>query len=81
MPLGSPFDEMIQLAVVQLLQQQEEGREPDQRVALLEDGLTQQAQVEMNGLQAKLNTIQGQTSAEQADLKKVQSTMGAIAPP
>ena len=39
----------------------------------------QQAQVEMNTLQSRLNSLQGQTSAQQANLKKVQSTMGAIA--
>ena len=39
----------------------------------------QQAQVEVNRLQSKLNSLQGQTSAQQANLKKVQSTMGAIA--
>ena len=39
----------------------------------------QQAQVEMTNLQSKLNSLQGQTSAEQQSLKQVQSTIGAIA--
>ena len=39
----------------------------------------QQAQVEMNRLKSKLASLAGQTNADQANLKKVQSTMGAIA--
>ena len=39
----------------------------------------QQAQVEMNRLKSKLASLAGQTSADQANLKAVQTTMGAIA--
>ncbi len=39
----------------------------------------QQAQVEMNRLKSKLASLAGQTNADQAHLKAVQTTMGAIA--